>query len=101
MDDVESVEPIEESLEEWGPKAIVKVFIKFKSGTEKNIEFNVPAWSPIYAEPLTAGSMYSIISSSYSFGEAPFLSFPDGQSKQFFVDLGSTDYLTIEVEELE
>ena len=100
MDDVEPVELDEESLEGYGPRAQVSIHIQFKSGTVRDLKFEVPVWTPIYGEPLTHTTIYDLIASSYSIDETPFLALPDG-SGQFFVDLGSTDYMTIEVETLE
>jgi len=101
MDYVESVEPIEESLEGLGPKATVSATFKFKSGLEQVVKFEVPTYTPVYAEPLTSTSIYEIVSAALSFGEAPFLSLPTEDGSQMFVDLSATDYVSVKVDEHE
>jgi hypothetical protein len=101
MDYVEPVEFVEESLDDLGPKAVVTIDIKYKSGTEQQVVFNVPMLSPIYSEPITAYTVYEILSSAYSFGEAPFLSLPLTETKNLFLDLTATDYITVEVVEVD
>ena len=100
MDDVESVELDEESLDDYGPKSLVSIHIQFKSGNVRDIKFEVPVWTPIYGEPLTHTTIYDLITSSYSMGDAPFLALPDGTG-QFFVDLGAVDYMTVGVDVVE
>lgn len=98
MDDVESIELDKEGLDFADPEmeAIVEVYARFKSGHERTIKFNVPTETPIYGEPITATSIYEIISTAYSFGEVPFLSIPDGDGDTF-IDLSATDYIKVRV----
>jgi len=98
MDDVESVEPVEEGVEDWGPPARVTLNVRFKSGLEDKVTFMTPVWTPIYGEPITGESIYTIIASAYSFGEAPFFAVPTDSGSYKFLDLNATDFMEVNVE---
>ena len=97
MDDAESIESVETSLGEYGLPGEVSLKVRFKSGHEENFKFTVPAITPVYAEPVTGETIFNIIATAYSFGEAPYFAIPvDGGAMRFF-DLTSTDFLEVEV----
>lgn len=101
MDNVKPSQLIEEgldNLEEYdlGDPEIVNVYIKFKSGVDKTIQFVTPAETPIYAEPITSFGVYELVATAYSFGESPLLYLPDGEGYTF-IDLNAVDYVTIKV----
>ena len=98
MDDAESIELVEESLEDFGPTAKITLKVRFKSGLEDTISFSAPVWTPIYAEPITGESIYAIIASAYSYGEAPFFAVPTDEGTYKFFDLSATDFMEVEVE---
>lgn len=101
MDNAESVELDQESLEIFGPPATVYLEIYFKNGETAQLKFDVPVVTPIYTEPLTANSIYDILSTSYSFGEAPFLALPNSSGEYIYLDLNATNYTKIKVVEHE
>ena len=101
MDNVKSGELGEEGLDLFGPPATVIVDVVFKNGTSKQISFSVPVETPIYHEPLTASTVYDVISTAYSFGETPFLALPDVDGSYTYIDLGSTSYTNVKVVEHE
>lgn len=99
MDDVESIELGEAGLdhEVLGEEATVKVNLSLKTGEKESLSFRIPAWAPIYAEPLTDTSLFNIIASAYSYGEAPFLCLPVDSGGYRFIDLSATNYMDVEV----
>jgi len=100
MDDVESVESFEESLDDYGPKAVVTVGVKFKSGMAEEWKFNVPCWTAIYGEPVTASSIYEIVASAFSMGEVPFVALPKADNSYVFFDLSAADTVTVRVDDV-
>ena len=96
MDHVESVQFSEESLEDIFTSADINIYVKFKSGQEKTIAFSVPTETPLYGEAITIEGVYEILAASYSFGEQPFVSLPDGDG-YIYLDLSSTDYIKVTV----
>lgn len=96
MDDVESVEFDEESLDEYDLPAVVSVDIVFKSGLREKVSFNTPKWTPVYAEPITGLSIHQIVASAFSVGDVPFLALPLENGVRYF-DLSSVDYVDVEV----
>lgn len=99
MDDAESVELGQTGVEEpfLGDECDIAVTLHFKTGGEQEIKFRAPVWTPIYGEPLTDTSLFNIIASAYSYGEAPFLCLPTGDGGYRFVDLSTTNFMDVKV----
>lgn len=97
MDDAESVELEQESLEGYGEPATVYVTARFKTGEKRIVCFRVPCWTPVYGEPITAGSIHAIITSAFSVGDVPFLALPYEDSIMYF-DLGAVNSVDVKVD---
>lgn len=97
MDDVEPIEFDEESVNEDGEPGEVTVTLRFKSGHVEVVKFRVPVWTPIYGEPVSGETIFNIIASAYSMGEAPFFALPTESGSYKFFDLAATDYVDIDV----
>jgi hypothetical protein len=102
MDYVEPVEFDDESIEFINDeRAKVTLHFKFKSGLDHYVTLNTPVDSPVYGEPITVDSIYSIITSALALAESPYLILPCGESEQMFVDLSSVDFVKVKVVEHE
>jgi hypothetical protein len=96
MDDVESVEPWDEELDdELEAPAPVTVRAIFKSGLSKEWVMTLPRYSTTYNSHVTRGGLLDLVTNSYALGEAPLIILPLDDDTHVFIDLSATDYLEI------